>query len=124
MAAVGEKVGSIAIVAERELVLGFRLIGVEHSFIAEKDEGVKKLYELLAEKKYSLIMVSESIKPYMDSKTLRFTDTSTDPVVVFIPLPGGEDLESVNALAKRVLGVDIGGQQAGSTEKRSRTEGA
>ena len=117
MAAVSEKVGSIAIIAERELVLGFRLIGVEHSYIAEKEEGVKKLYELLAEKKYSLIMVSESIKPHMDSKTLRFTETSTDPVVVFIPLPGGEDLESVNALAKRVLGVDIGGQQAASAGK-------
>lgn len=122
MAAVSEKVGSIAIIAERELVLGFRLIGVEHSFIAEKDEGVKKLYELLAEKKYSLIMVSESIKSYMDSKTLRFTETSTDPVVVFIPLPGGEDLESVNALAKRVLGVDIGGQQSGSPEIKGKNE--
>lgn len=111
MAAVNEKVGSIAIVAERELVLGFRLIGVENSFIAEKEEGVKKLNELLSEKKFSLIMVSESIKEHMDNKTLRFTEISTDPVVVFIPVPGGQDLESVNELAKRVLGVDIGGTQ-------------
>lgn len=111
MAIKGEKVGNIAIVAERELILGFRLIGVEHSYIAEKDEGVRKLNELLNEKKFSLIMVSESIKSYMDSKTLRFTETSTDPVVVFIPVPGGEDLESVNELARRVLGVDIGGAQ-------------
>lgn len=109
MAAVNEKVGSIAVVAERELILGFRLIGVEHSFIAEKEEGVKKLNEILNEKKFSLVMVSESIKPYMDSRTLRFIEISTDPVVVFIPVPGGEDLESVNELAKRVLGVDIGG---------------
>lgn len=111
MAATSGKVGSIAIVAEREIILGFRLIGVEHSFIAEKEDGVRTMNELLSEKKFSLIMVSESIKPYMDSKTLRFTETSTDPVVVFIPVPGGEDLESVNALAKRVLGVDIGGGQ-------------
>lgn len=109
MASVNEKVGNIAIVAERELILGFRLIGVEHSYIAEKEEGVKKLNGLLSEKKFSLIMISESIKPYMDSKILRFIETSTDPVVVFIPVPGGEDLESVNELAKRVLGVDIGG---------------
>ena len=112
MAKATGKVGNIAIVAERELVLGFRLIGVEHSFIAEKEEGVKKLNDLLSEKKFSLIMVSEGIKPYMDSRTLRFIETSTDPVVVFIPVPGGEDLESVNELAKRVLGVDIGGAQS------------
>lgn len=109
MAAVNEKVGSIAIVAERDLILGFRLIGVEHSYIAEKEEGVKTLSDLLSQKKFSLIMVSESIKPYMDHKILRFIEISTDPVVVFIPVPGGVDLESVNELAKRVLGVDIGG---------------
>lgn len=112
MVAGNGKVGNIAIVAERELILGFRLIGVEHSFIAEKEEGVKKLDELLREKKFSLIMVSESIKPYMDNRILRFIEISTDPVVVFIPVPGGEDLESVNELARRVLGVDIGGGSA------------
>ncbi len=112
MATANEKVGNIAVVAEREIVLGFRLIGVEHSFIAEKEDGVRTLNDLLNQKKFSLIMVSESIKPFMDSRTRRFTETSTDPVVVFIPVPGGEDLESVNELAKRVLGVDIGGAQS------------
>lgn len=112
MAKANGKVGNIAIVAERELVLGFRLIGVEHSFIAEREKGVNTLNDLLSEKKFSLIMVSESIKSYMDSRTKRFIETSTDPVVVFIPVPGGEDLESVNELAKRVLGVDIGGAQS------------
>ena len=106
------KVGNIAVIAERELVLGFRLIGVEHSFVAEKEEGVKLLNDLLSEKKFSLIMVSESIKSFMDGKTLRLIEVSTDPVVVFIPVPGGQDLESVNQLAKRILGVDIGGTSA------------
>ena len=104
----GDKTGSIAIIAERELVLGFRLLGIENSFIAENVKAVEKLHDLLKEKKFSLIMVSESIKPHMDQKTLRMIDMLTDPVVVFIPLPGGQDLESVNDLAKRVLGVEIG----------------
>lgn len=104
----GQKVGNIAVIGEREIVLGFRLVGVENSFIAEREKGVETLQGMMRDKKFSLIMVSESIKPFMDQKMLRSIDTSTDPVVVFIPLPGGRDLESVNDLARRVLGVEIG----------------
>ncbi|MCL4341758.1 MAG: V-type ATP synthase subunit F [Candidatus Thermoplasmatota archaeon] len=104
----GQKVGNIAVIGERELVLGFRLVGVENSFIAEKEKGVEALQGMMRDKKFSLIMVSESLKSYMDQRTLRAIDVSTDPVVVFIPLPGGQDLESVNDLAKRILGVEIG----------------
>lgn len=102
-----ENVGNIAIVGERALVLGFRLIGVENSFMAEGKKGMEKLLEIYKSKKYSLIMVSESIKSEIDKKTLNSIETSTNPLVVFIPLPGGKDEESVSELAKRILGVDI-----------------
>ena len=104
----GQKIGNIAVIGERELVLGFRLVGVDNAFIAEKEKGMELLQEMMREKKFSLIMVSESIKSVMDQRALRAVDTSIDPVVVFIPLPGGQDLESVNDLAKRILGVEIG----------------
>ena len=58
----GEKVGNIAVIGERELVLGFRLVGVENSFIAEKEKGVEMLQEMIRDKKFSLVMISESIK--------------------------------------------------------------
>jgi V/A-type H+-transporting ATPase subunit F len=103
------KVGSVAVIGERELVLGFRLLGINSSFIADKEEGASKLMELVKEKKYSLIMASESLKEYLDSKTASLVDMSTDPLVVFVPLPGGKDIESVSDLAKRVLGIEIRG---------------
>ncbi len=103
------KVGSVAVIGERELVLGFRLLGINNSFIAEGEAGVVKLMELMKEKKYSLVMASESLKTHLDSKTAGAVDMSTDPLVVFIPLPGGKDLESVSDLAKRVLGIEIRG---------------
>lgn len=105
---VEEVAGHIAIIGERELVLGFRLIGVENSFIAEDDEGLKKFMEIYKSDKYSLIMLSENLKSQMDRKLLDSIETSTKPLVVFIPLPGGEEEESVADLAKRILGVDIG----------------
>ncbi len=101
--------GNIAIVGERALVLGFRLIGIENSFMAEGKKGAEKLMELYKSKKYSLIMASEKIKSEMDRKVLDSIETSANPLVVFIPLPGGEEEESVSELAKRILGVDING---------------
>ena len=101
--------GKICVVGERELVLGMRLIGVSSSIISSGEEGAAKVMELLKGSEFSLIMVSESIKEYMDSRQRKIADSSSNPVVVFIPLPGGQDLESVADLAKRVLGVDIRG---------------
>lgn len=101
--------GSIAIVGEREIALGFRLIGLDNTFIADGETGVTKFLELLRSDKYSLIMVSERLKRLMDRKTLDFVETATRPLVVFIPVPGEIEEESVEALAKRVLGVDING---------------
>ncbi len=101
--------GRICVVGERELVIGFRLIGLLDSYIATGEEGAKKVIELLRDSSFSLIMVSESIKEFMDPRQRRMADSSSDPVVVFIPLPGGQDLESVADLARRVLGVEIRG---------------
>ncbi|OWP56520.1 MAG: hypothetical protein B2I17_05495 [Thermoplasmatales archaeon B_DKE] len=102
--------GTIAVIGEREVALGFRLVGLDNSFIGEGKNGVDKFLELLRSEKYSLIMVSERLKPYMDMKTIAYIETATKPLVVFIPVPGQIGEESVEALAKRVLGVDINGQ--------------
>jgi vacuolar-type H+-ATPase subunit F/Vma7 len=46
----------------------------------------------------------------MTSSLKRVAESSMVPLVVFIPLPGrDEGRESIETLAKRVLGVDIKG---------------
>lgn len=104
------KFESIAVIGERELALGFKLIGIKDTFIKTGKDAVKTLVDLMNEKAYTLIFVSESVKEHMEGNVLRFTETSLIPLVVFIPLPGvEEEKESVEKLAKRVLGVDIKG---------------
>ncbi len=82
--------GNIAIVAEREIALGFRLIGIEDSFIGTGgEEGVRKFEELYRSGKYSLIMLSENLQRFMDRRMLNMVNMSTRPLVVFIPPAGG-----------------------------------
>ncbi|MGC8497017.1 MAG: V-type ATP synthase subunit F [Thermoplasmata archaeon] len=101
--------GKIAVIGERALALGFRLIGLEHSYVYESGaEGVNKFLELYKSNEYSLIMLSESLKQYMDKRLIESIELSTKPLVVFIPLLKTGEEESVSSLAKRILGVDIG----------------
>ncbi len=98
----------IAVIGERELALGFKLIGVKDVFMEEGEEAVSKFEGLLASKDYNLVMLSENLRPLMDSNLLRLAETSLRPIVIFIPIPGsGAKQESVETLAKRVLGIDI-----------------
>ncbi len=102
------EVGKIAMIGERELVLGFKLVGVSDVFISEGDDALKLLGGFMASKEYGLIIVSDKIKRAMGSAMLRHTETMLQPLVVFIPSPVEiESGESVETLAKRVLGVDI-----------------
>lgn len=83
------------------------MIGIENAFIAEGEEAVKRFNEIYQSGRYSLIMASESLKSSLDPRLLDEIEVSTDPLVVFIPLPGSSMEESVSGLAKRILGVDL-----------------
>jgi len=100
--------GDIAVVGEREIALGFRLLGVSNTWAAEGRDGAEKVAELLRQSSLSLIMVSETIRKFIDRRLMEAIEMSTVPLVVFIPLPGGSEEESIEKFAKRVLGVDIG----------------
>ncbi len=100
----------VAVIGEREIALGFKLIGIKDTFIKSGSDAVKLFSDLVSSKNYNLLLVSESIRSHMESNLLRLAETSLSPLVVFIPLPGiEEEKESVEKLAKRVLGVDIKG---------------
>ncbi len=99
--------GKIGVIGERDIALGFKLVGVKDAFIEEGDSAVSLLRDMLEKKEYGLIIVSNTVLEHMDTHTLRAAETSLKPIVVFIPVKEEENKESVEQLAKRVLGVNI-----------------
>jgi V/A-type H+-transporting ATPase subunit F len=101
--------GRIAVVGERELVLGYRLLGVEDTFSPSgSSDAVRLLNDLLSSDKYSLIVVGSSVSSGLPQSLKERLESSTFPLVVFLPNPqaeGGD--EPLAELAKRVLGVDL-----------------
>jgi V/A-type H+-transporting ATPase subunit F len=98
----------LCLIGERELVAGFKLVGINDTFIANPEDGKSIVKELFHSKKYNVIMVSQSFEKYMSTDEINIYTGSIIPLVIFIPLPGIKEEESVYDLAKKILGIDIG----------------
>ena len=100
--------GKIAVVGENELVLGYRLIGVEDAVTATKEDAQKKVLELFNSGKYGLIIVGSEARKGISPSTMEKLEASIVPLVVFMPSTQSTvQEESLSRLAKRVLGVDL-----------------
>ncbi len=102
--------GRLAIVGERELAIGYRLIGIDDTFIVDDEEASKKIQELYSSGEFGLIIASDSVRSKIPSKFLSEIEGSIEPLILFLPSlkeTAEEDKESIAALAKRVLGVNI-----------------
>jgi len=103
--------GRLAVVGDRELVIGYRLIGIDDTFIVSNEEDAsKKIQELYSSGECGLIIASNSMRDKLSSKFIVEIEESIEPLVLFMPSQqetAEEDKESIAALAKRVLGISI-----------------
>jgi len=96
------------VVGDRELVVGYRLLGVEDAFMAGRDEVQKIVMGLFNSNEYSLIIVGSEARKALSSSTREKLEASIIPLVVFMPsLESEASEESISLLARRVLGVDL-----------------
>ncbi len=103
-----ENGGRIAVVGERELAIGYNLLGIEDTFVASGEEASKTLQELFASGKFSLIIASDAVRSSIPAIFRKKIEASIEPLVIFMPaLQGNIQEESIAALAKRVLGISI-----------------
>lgn len=103
-----ETSGRIAVVGDRELVIGYRLNGIDDTFIVSGDDANKKMQELYSSNEFGLIIASESVRDKLPANFLSQVESSIEPLVLFMPAQK-ESMheESLSALAKRVLGISI-----------------
>lgn len=100
--------GPTVVLGERELAIGFRLIGLKDVIEVTPENAVREFERVMAEGRYSLVIASQSIRALLTEAQRAGADASLHPLAVFVPTPTGEyEVESINALAKRVLGVTL-----------------
>jgi V/A-type H+-transporting ATPase subunit F len=101
--------GKIAVVGDRELVLGYRLLGVEDAFITSKEDAQKTVMDLFNANNHGLIIAGNDVRKALSPSAREKLESSIIPLVVFMPpidSAAGQE-ESLAKLARRVLGVDI-----------------
>ena len=103
-----ELTGRIAVVGDRELVIGYRLNGIDDAFIVGEEDASKKMQQLYSSGEFGLIIASESVRGKLPAKFLSQLEASIEPLILFMPAQK-ESIreESIPALAKRVLGISI-----------------
>jgi V/A-type H+/Na+-transporting ATPase subunit F len=101
--------GRTVVLGERELAIGFRLIGLKDVVEVTPESSVAEFQKVLADERFSLVIASQAIRPRLNEAQRAHADASLRPLVVFVPTPAGEyEVESIAALAKRILGVTLG----------------
>ncbi len=103
-----ESSGRIAVVGERELVIGYRLLGIDDTFLVSGEEASKTIQDLYSSGKFSLIIASDAVRNSIPAVFRKKIESSIEPLVLFMPaMEGSIQEESIAALAKRVLGISI-----------------
>jgi V/A-type H+/Na+-transporting ATPase subunit F len=101
--------GRTVVLGERELAIGFRLIGLKDVVEVTPETSAVEFQKAIADNRFSLLVASQAIRAHLSEAQRAHADASLRPLVVFVPTPSGEyAVESINALAKRVLGVTLG----------------
>lgn len=96
------------VLGERELAIGFRLIGFQNVVEVTPDTAVEEFQRAMADDRLSLVIASQAIRPRLSEAQRAHADSTLHPLVVFVPTPTGEsEGETINDLAKRVLGVTL-----------------
>ena len=102
--------GKIAVLGEKELVLGYRLLGVEDAIAVTKEDAQNVVLDYFNSGEYGLIIVGSEARKGLSPATREKLESSIVPLVVFMPSTDSTVAEeSLAKLAKRVLGVDLKG---------------
>jgi V/A-type H+-transporting ATPase subunit F len=100
--------GRTVVLGERELAIGFRLIGLSEVIEVTPETAGREFQKCMGDPAVSLVIASESVRRGLSEAQKLHAENTLRPLVVFVPAPTGEyEVESISALAKRILGVSL-----------------
>jgi len=99
----------VQVIGHPEAVLGFSLVGMEGQVATNAEEADKALDHALATKDIGIILVTQDVAGWIQSRMEDLKLHSTVPLVVEIPGPEGvsPDQPSLSDIVLRAIGVKI-----------------
>ena len=98
------------VIGEEALTLGFRLAGISESYTLEGVEAASKIGELLKRSDVGIIIASTTIRKSLDFRLENAVESSSKPIVVFVPSKAGGAADSeisLQELIRRSIGINL-----------------
>ena len=99
----------IAVLGDRDSVLGFKALGLDTYFVNSPDEARRTLHNL-AREEYAIIYITEQLASDISADVNKYK-TSVTPAVILIPGKGGSlglGAQALQTAIERAVGADIG----------------
>ena len=99
----------IAVMGDRDGVLGFRALGLDTYLVEQADEARHTLHRL-AREDYAIIYVTEQLSTLIAADIAKYK-TSVTPAVILIPGKSGSlglGAQALQTAIERAVGADIG----------------
>ena len=98
----------IAVMGERESVLGFAALGIEVCPVSSAEEGKAELRRM-AKDTYAIVYMTEQLAALLEAEIARYQDALT-PAIILIPGKEGSlgiGMNKVKTAVERAVGADI-----------------
>ncbi len=98
----------IAVMGDRDSVLGFQALGLE-VFPCEDPAEARRLLHQLARTDYAVIYITEQLSAQISSEVERYKDNVT-PAIILIPGKSGSlglGISALQSAVERAVGADI-----------------
>ena len=105
-----EPTDKTVVIGDESLTLGFRLAGVSEWYTLDGEDAAKKLGELLKREEIGIIIASSAIRKAMDWRLENAVESSSKPIVVFVPGKIGSDEGSevsLQELIRKSIGINL-----------------
>ncbi|MCI9506511.1 MAG: V-type ATP synthase subunit F [Oscillospiraceae bacterium] len=99
----------IAVLGDRDSVMGFKALGLDTFFVEEADEARHTLHRI-AKEEYAIIYITEQLAQLVPADIARYK-TETTPAIILIPGKSGSlglGAQALQTAIERAVGADIG----------------
>lgn len=99
----------IAVLGERESVMGFAALGLSVFPVENADEAAETFRHITKESEYAIIYVTETYAAALEQQIAKFA-ASVTPAVILIPGTGGSlglGMSALNSAVERAVGSNI-----------------
>ena len=99
----------IAVLGDRDSVMGFKALGLDTFFVEEAEEARHTLHRV-AKEEYAIVYVTEQLAQLIPADIARYK-TETTPAIILIPGKSGSlglGAQALQTAIERAVGADIG----------------